>query len=112
MGLFGKKKAGAVPQSTADSSRPVSSAKLDPRTDPNLIRVFDEFGRELFITKEQWRKGVLPGTLKSNWNNPDQLYGIIVGSLNDGFHADIIDAAEHLDRVDSTSALGAREIQF
>jgi tetratricopeptide (TPR) repeat protein len=45
--------------------------------------------------------------LKSNWNNPDQLYGIVVGSLNDGFHADIIDASEHLYRIDSIPARGA-----
>jgi tetratricopeptide (TPR) repeat protein len=107
MGLFSKKKPTGASQPIAGSSGPVSSTKSDPRTDPNLIRVFDEFGRELFITKEQWRKSVLPGTLKSNWNNPDQLYGIIVGSLNDGFHADIIDAAEHLYRIDLTPARGA-----
>ncbi|HZQ21000.1 MAG TPA: tetratricopeptide repeat protein [Terriglobales bacterium] len=107
MGLFSKKKPADASQAMAHSSGPVSSAKPDPRTDPNLIPVFDEFGRELFITKEQWRKSVLPGTLKSNWNNPDQLYGIIVGSLNDGFHADIIDAAEHLYRIDLTPARGA-----
>jgi hypothetical protein len=92
MRLFSNKKSGAAPQPTADSSGPVSLAKSDSRTDPTLIRLFDECGRERFITKEQWRKSVLPGTLKSNWNNPDQLYGIAVGSWNDGFHADIIDA--------------------
>jgi tetratricopeptide (TPR) repeat protein len=107
MGLFSKKKPGDAAQSAADSSGPFSAVKSDPRTDPNLIRVFDDFGRELFITKEQWRKSVLPGMLKTNWNNPDQLYGIIVGSLNDGFHADVIDAAEHLYRIDSTPTRGA-----
>jgi tetratricopeptide (TPR) repeat protein len=76
------------------------SSKLLPDRDPNLIRVFDEFGRELFITKEQWRTSVLPGTLKSNWNNPDQLYTIIVGSLNDGLYADVLGAAEHLHAID------------
>src|SRR5215831_20982963 len=100
MGLFSKKKPTDASQPIAGSSGPVSSTKSDPRTDPNLIRVFDEFGRELFITKEQWRKSVLPGTLKANWNNPDQLYGIIVGALNDGFRADIFDAARHLYEID------------
>lgn len=107
MGLFSKKKPGPSAQPAADTSGAVSPAKPDPRADSNVIRVFDQFGRELFITKEQWRKNVLPGTLKSNWNNADQLYGIIVGSLNDGFHADIIDAAERLYHIDGTSARGA-----
>ena len=34
--------------------------------------MFDEFGRELFIAKEQWRASPPPGMLKSDWNNPDQ----------------------------------------
>ena len=106
MRLFSKKEPAAA-QSAAPSSAPVSSTNADPRTDPTLIRVFDEFGRELFITKEQWRTSVLPGTLKSNWNNPDQLYGIIVGALKDGFFADVVDAAEQLHSIDPVPARGA-----
>jgi len=53
------------------------------------------FPAELFITiKEQWRMNVLPGTLKSNGTNPDQLYGVIVGALKDGFVADKLDGAQ------------------
>ena len=46
------------------------------RADPNLISVYDEYGRELFITKDTWRKDVLPGTLKDNWDTPDELCNI------------------------------------
>jgi tetratricopeptide (TPR) repeat protein len=70
------------------------------RKDPNLFRVFDKYGQELFISKEQWRTSVLPGTIKSNWNNPDGLCSIILGSLKDGFRADVIPAAEHLYKTD------------
>jgi hypothetical protein len=48
MRLFSKKEPAAA-QSAAPSPAPVSSTNADPRTDPTLIRVFDEFGRELFI---------------------------------------------------------------
>lgn len=85
----------------------VEIAPKVPGSDPNLIRVFDEFGRELFITKEQWRTSVLPGTLRSNWNNPEQLYSIIVGSLNDGLDADVLGAAEHLHAIDPDHGRGA-----
>lgn len=71
------------------------------RADPNLIQVYDEYGREMFINKETWRKDVLPGTIKNNWNKPDDLYGIIVSALNDGFYADVIEAARHLHKIDS-----------
>ncbi len=70
------------------------------RADPNLIRVYDEYGREVFIDKERWRKDVLPGMIKDNWNKPDDLYGIIVGTLYDGFHKDVIKAAKHLYEID------------
>lgn len=88
--------------STGGSAEPGSQ-----KVDPNLIRVFDEFGREVFITKEQWRTNVLPGTLKASWNNPDQLYNLIVGSLSDGFHADVLVAAEHLYKIDPNRARSA-----
>jgi tetratricopeptide (TPR) repeat protein len=104
---FGKKKTSGADTKQAQSDAPASAAKSSPETDPNLIRVFDEFGRELFITKEQWRTNVLPGSLQSNWNNPDQLYGIIIGSLNDGFFVDVLDAAKHLYEIDPVTMHGA-----
>ena len=39
---------------------------------------------------------VLPGTIRSNWDNPGQLYNVIVAALNDGFRADILRAAEQI----------------
>jgi tetratricopeptide (TPR) repeat protein len=70
------------------------------QNNPDLIRVYDKYGREMYITREQWRTSVLPGALASNWNNPDQLYGIIVQSLNDGFRSDVLKAAEQLFKID------------
>ena len=55
---------------------------------------------EMFITKQEWRKSVLPGILKKAWNQPDELYNVIVSTLNDGFRSDVIGAAKHLYKVD------------
>ncbi len=79
MSFFGK-----LFGSNPEPSKPESSGATpaaNPAEDKNRIKVFDSYGRELFITREEWRKNVLPGTLRSNWNNPDQLYGIIVRLL-------------------------------
>jgi tetratricopeptide (TPR) repeat protein len=65
-----------------------------------MIQVFDGYGREMFITKQEWRKSVLPGILKKAWNQPDELYNVIVSTLNDGFRSDVIGAAKHLYKVD------------
>lgn len=72
-----------------------------------MIRVFDKYGRELFISKDEWRKNVLPGSIQSQWNNPDQLYGVILGALNDGFRADVVDAARQLYKIDTDAVRGA-----
>jgi tetratricopeptide (TPR) repeat protein len=72
-----------------------------------MIRVFDEYGREMFITKQEWRKNVLPGILKKAWNQPDELYNVIVSTLNDGFHSDVIGAAKHLYKIDPSRSRSA-----
>ena len=98
MSIFGKlfNKKRESPGQNAEAPPPSS----DPSNDPNLIRVFDKYGQELFISKDQWRTDVLPGTLKSQWDNPDQLYGTIVSALNDGFITEVLEGAEQLYRID------------
>jgi tetratricopeptide (TPR) repeat protein len=85
---------------------------IDPRSvslasDADKIKVFDAYGREMFMSKDDWRKRVLPGTIKANWDDPDKLYGIIVGSLEDGFFADVLAAAKRLYQIDPTPARAA-----
>lgn len=88
---FGKK---------SKQDKPTEKTAEEMRNDPDLIQIYDEYGREMFITKETWRKDILPGNIKDNWNNPDELYGIIVGALNDGFFADVLEAAKQLCSID------------
>jgi Flp pilus assembly protein TadD len=76
----------------------------DPRRDPNLIRVFDKSGREMFIPKATWRTNVLPGMVRSNWDSADRLYQTIVTALNDGFAADTVDAANRLYAIDGNQS--------
>jgi tetratricopeptide (TPR) repeat protein len=102
MNIFGKllgKKPGAPKAATTSHS-----TSADLRRDPNLIRVFDEYGQELFVSKDQWRIGVLPGALEAAWNDPEQLYGIVAGAIGDGFTADVLKASEQLYRIDPTPA--------
>jgi tetratricopeptide (TPR) repeat protein len=66
----------------------------------DLVRVFDKSGTPIHLTKETWRTSVLPGMLLTNWENSDELYKIIVGTLQDGLPADVAEAAEHLCQID------------
>lgn len=83
------------------------STQDDPTADPNMIRMFDKYGREMFVTREVWRDSVLMGNIESAWNNPDELYGIIVQSLHDEFVKEIVPAAEQLHRIDPVPSRGA-----
>ena len=94
--LFGRKK-----------TPPSGGPSVDAAKDPNLVKVFDEYGREMFISKDVWRKNVLPGAIKAEWNNPENLYNIIVGVLADGFLTDVVDAAKRLHEIDPDPARGA-----
>src|ERR1044072_8689606 len=89
--------------SSAQNNNAASSAS-DPANDPNLIRVFDDFGREFFISKEEWRTTVLPGALKSHWDKPDQLCEVIIRALNDGFVGEVDRADERLYQLDPNSS--------
>ena len=71
------------------------------------IRAFDQNGREVVVPREQWAGEVLPGLVREVWDQPDQLYGLVVNSLNDGFVAEIAEAAEHLQKTDPMPARGA-----
>lgn len=97
--LLGKKKP-SKPTPTASNSSNLAN-------DPNLVRAFDAYGREIFITKEEWRTNVLPGSIESNWNNADALYNVIVGALTDGFRAEVIEAVSHLYEIDPHPDRGA-----
>lgn len=77
----------------------------DPR-DNEYIEVYDPYGRAMRVTRAAWRDDVLPGKIRSSWNNPGELDAIVRGSLHDGLAASVIDAARHLadispDRSDS-----------
>jgi len=97
--LFGKKDSAA-----ADAA---ASAYEDPASNPNMIRLFDGYGREMFVTKEEWRDNVLIGNIEKAINDPEQLYSLLVGALEDGFAADIVPHAEHFQRIDPLPSRGA-----
>ncbi len=78
-----------------------------PQQPADGIRAFDQQGREVIVPREEWRQNVLPGMVKEVWNSPDQLYMILVNSLNEGFFTEMEDAAQRLYETDPLPARGA-----
>ena len=76
------------------------------------IQVFDKYGREFQISRDQWRNEILPGQLKSSWDDADALYGGILQGLNDGFIDEVTGATERLHELEPESARAAAALAF
>ena len=79
----------------------------DSAANPDMIRVFDKYGREMFITKQQWRDNVLLGSMEQQKDKPEQLANMLIGAVQDGFAGDVIGFAELLHRSDPDASRGA-----
>jgi tetratricopeptide (TPR) repeat protein len=104
MGFFDK----LLGKNTA-TSKPMPEpplAKPDPSQNKDLIRVVDDHGRELFITRSDFRDNLL-GNVKKAWDDPDRLYALIVMAKSDGFFSDVLDAAKRLHEIDEDKARSA-----
>ncbi len=75
-------------------------AVIDPANDPNMIKIFDGYGRELFITRDAWRDSVLKGTIDKAWNDADQLASLTVQCLQDQFFEESLRPAKRLLELD------------
>lgn len=82
----------AAPASATTSSSPLSQ--------DDLVTVYDAYGRELKITRSEWRERIFLPSLKQKWDNPAELYSSIISGLNDGFAADLGEAAARLIDID------------
>jgi tetratricopeptide (TPR) repeat protein len=78
-----------------------------PPMQPGPIRLIDANGQQMTIARSEWREKVLPHNLKKVWGQPNELYGIIVDAINNGFRPDILDAAQHLYLIDTDRLRGA-----
>jgi tetratricopeptide (TPR) repeat protein len=74
---------------------------------PETVRAFDQYGREVQVPREEWRTKIIPGMLQEAWDEPERLYAVILNSINEGFVAEMSDAAEHLLEIDPIAGRGA-----
>ncbi|MEX2137814.1 MAG: hypothetical protein WD894_01025 [Pirellulales bacterium] len=88
--LFGQKPPAAATPERADT---------EPPGEDELMRVFNAYGREMMISKQDWRDNVLLDGLESARHDPDQLYSMLVNALEDGLAKDVVQYAEHLQRI-------------
>ncbi len=64
------------------------------------MKAWDDYGRVIEISREDWRLHVLPGNFEKAWDNPDNLANLVNSALNDGFIADSLEPARRLLQID------------
>ncbi len=105
--LFGAKpRSGPAAETSSPLPHPAAPVSTDSSAAPAPIRAHDAYGRELQISKEEWRTKILPDQLARLRDQPDALAACILQSLQDGFAADLLEAAAHLAATDSEAERG------
>ncbi|VBD43357.1 tetratricopeptide repeat protein [Burkholderia pseudomallei] len=85
----------------ATTASSVPTEATNPQTtNGESITAYDAYGREMKITRSEWRNKVFLPNLQQKWNNAAELYSQIISGLNDGFAADLIAAAARLVEID------------
>ncbi len=92
--MFGKKPAAPKPSTPSSAPPPLSE------DDDEFITLYDEYGRELQVSKSEWITHVLPANLEKNWRDADGLASTIIMSLDDGFAPALLDASAQLLKID------------
>lgn len=80
------------------------------RKDDDIL-MYDAKGNQYSITRADYVREVIPGKFAEVKNDPDELYGVLVMTLQDGFFAECLQPAERLLQIDpdkerSTAILG------
>jgi tetratricopeptide (TPR) repeat protein len=76
------------------------------------IPVYDKYGREFNVSREQWRSEILPAALRSNWDDADALYGGIMQALGDDLLDEALPAVERLNELEPGSARAVTTLAF
>ena len=72
-----------------------------------MVKVFDQFGREFYLPRQEWLTSVLLPNIEKAWNEPDKLAGFIINGLEDGFTSELLKATERLSTTDHNAERGA-----
>lgn len=78
----------------------ISNKPKDDKDSEKRILVYDKDGNQYTIPKSYWISNVLPKEIEKEWNNPDNLYNVIVSCLKDEAFEIAIKPALHLFDID------------
>lgn len=84
-----------------ENAENTENTSAEEKNEDNMIKIYDKFGREMYVTKQEWKKNILPNEIIKHWNDSDCLYGDIINAVTDGFASEVIPAAKRLFEIDT-----------
>lgn len=74
-------------------------------TENKLIEFYDSDGQKVYIEREEFRTKVLPYHIQRSWNDPQTLYNVILGNMDD-FPKELEEAAKRQLEIDTIPERG------
>ncbi len=93
--LTGKPASAKPPVAVSQPAAPPAEA-----AQAQIITVYDAHGRELQVTRADWRDNMLLPQIKAMWDQPNELYQLILNALDDGFAAEVDPASQRMLAID------------
>ncbi len=86
---------------------PPGEPSPNPADEAAMIRVLDAAGRELQMSRQQWRDSFLLANIQQSWDDPHQLAVLIRQALADQFYEEMVKPVERLAQIDPQPERGA-----
>ncbi|MEZ5339479.1 MAG: hypothetical protein R3F46_14615 [bacterium] len=72
----------------------------NPAQQEQFLYAFNDKGQRVRFSREQWAKHVIPQNVKLHWKDADALFALLQQAVAGGFHAEVEEAAWHLQEID------------
>jgi tetratricopeptide (TPR) repeat protein len=79
------------------------SEKPNSTNRDKFVQFVDASGKPILIHKNEYRKNILPSLFVKEWNSPDSLYQLIIGTLDDGLNEECLNPARRLVEIDTNA---------
>ncbi len=100
MSLFRRNQPEPDPKSEPAVTPPSPTPATTSAAGPQTVTLMDGFGRPQQLSREQWRKEVLPKVVEAYQHAPDRLAAMILQHLQQGLGQDLLPAALRLAALD------------
>jgi tetratricopeptide (TPR) repeat protein len=86
-------------KSTSKQIKHLDTGETQEFSEGELIELYDADGQKVYIEREEFRTNVLPHNIQGSWDDPQELYNVILGNVVD-FPLELEEAAKRQIEID------------